>query len=203
MIAVWHCEEPTDLVGITSPSTIDQSMLYSRLISIPRTSSFLKPRCLILTRQLSHSPSLYKAAMTEKDPGYKDRPPYQIRSDEEFGPVQWRASCHCGQVTYKINRELPLNAKYCHCHGCQKTHGEPSRPLEGIQKANMHQAPRSNGALSSTNPISSSTEAQRACPSTHRRTSRGITSCRPRWHATTVGARSWTRAAMSVCSSLN
>ncbi|KAL4864506.1 hypothetical protein BDV12DRAFT_10364 [Aspergillus spectabilis] len=63
--------------------------------------------------------------MPEKDPNYKDRPPYQIRSDQEFGPVKWRASCNCGQVTYKINREQPLNAKYCHCRGCQVCHGAP------------------------------------------------------------------------------
>ncbi|OJJ06126.1 hypothetical protein ASPVEDRAFT_139600 [Aspergillus versicolor CBS 583.65] len=63
--------------------------------------------------------------MPEKDPGHKDRPPYQIRSDQEFGPVKWYASCDCGQVTYKINRAIPLNAKYCHCRGCQVTHGAP------------------------------------------------------------------------------
>ncbi|KAL2810953.1 Mss4-like protein [Aspergillus granulosus] len=63
--------------------------------------------------------------MTEKDPGYQDRPPYQIRSDTEFGEAKWRASCHCGQVTYKISRRDPLNAKYCHCRGCQVTHGAP------------------------------------------------------------------------------
>ncbi|KAI9368109.1 Mss4-like protein [Aspergillus egyptiacus] len=63
--------------------------------------------------------------MPEKDPDFKDRAPYKIRADQEFGPVKWRASCDCGQVTYKVNREQPLNAKYCHCRGCQKTHGAP------------------------------------------------------------------------------
>ncbi|RJE27489.1 hypothetical protein PHISCL_00223 [Aspergillus sclerotialis] len=54
---------------------------------------------------------------------WKHRPPYQIQSDDEFGPVKWRGKCQCGQVTYNLNREKPLNAKYCHCRGCQVMHG--------------------------------------------------------------------------------
>jgi hypothetical protein len=55
---------------------------------------------------------------------WKQRPPYLIQSPEEFGSVKWRAKCQCGQVTYKINRDKPLKAKYCHCRGCQIMHGE-------------------------------------------------------------------------------
>lgn len=55
---------------------------------------------------------------------WKRRPPYLIQSPEEFGPVKWQAKCQCGQVTYKISREKPLKAKYCHCRGCQVMHGE-------------------------------------------------------------------------------
>ncbi|KAL4805045.1 Mss4-like protein [Aspergillus unguis] len=100
-------------------------MLYKRLISTPRTLRFLESHSSLYTRHFSYSPSLHKPTMAERDPSYKDRAPYQIRSDEEFGPAKWHASCHCGQVTYKISRDKPLNAKYCHCHGCQKTHGAP------------------------------------------------------------------------------
>lgn len=56
---------------------------------------------------------------------WKRRPPYLIQSPEEFGPVKWQAKCQCGQVTYKISREKPLKAKYCHCRGCQVMHGAP------------------------------------------------------------------------------
>ncbi|KAG2026395.1 hypothetical protein GB937_001905 [Aspergillus fischeri] len=56
---------------------------------------------------------------------WKQRPPYLIQPPEEFGPVKWQAKCQCGQVTYKISREKPLKAKYCHCRGCQVMHGAP------------------------------------------------------------------------------
>jgi hypothetical protein len=55
---------------------------------------------------------------------WKQRAPYLIRPPEEFGEVKWKAKCQCGQVTYKINRDKPLKAKYCHCRGCQVMHGE-------------------------------------------------------------------------------
>lgn len=51
------------------------------------------------------------------------RPPYSIRSPEEFGPVKWRGKCQCGQVTYQLSRDRPLKSKFCHCRGCQVTHG--------------------------------------------------------------------------------
>lgn len=58
-----------------------------------------------------------------KDEAWKHRPPYTVPREFEFGPVKWRGRCHCGQVTYSLNREKPLNAKYCHCRGCQLMHG--------------------------------------------------------------------------------
>lgn len=54
---------------------------------------------------------------------WKHRPPYLVPPDDEFGPVKWRGKCQCGQITYKLNREKPLNAKFCHCRGCQVMHG--------------------------------------------------------------------------------
>ncbi|EAW14904.1 GFA family protein [Aspergillus clavatus NRRL 1] len=56
---------------------------------------------------------------------WKHCPPYRIQSPEEFGPVKWRAKCQCGQVSYRISRDKPLKAKYCHCRGCQVMHGAP------------------------------------------------------------------------------
>ncbi|EFW22757.1 conserved hypothetical protein [Coccidioides posadasii str. Silveira] len=60
-------------------------------------------------------------------PGSKwhDDPPYAVQPPEEFGTVYWRASCCCGQVKYQLNRKKPLDAKFCHCVGCQKLHGAP------------------------------------------------------------------------------
>lgn len=55
---------------------------------------------------------------------WKQRSPYLIQLFEEFGPVKWQAKCQCGQVSYKISRDRPLKAKYCHCRGCQIMHGE-------------------------------------------------------------------------------
>lgn len=60
---------------------------------------------------------------TQEPEEWKHRPPYHIQHPDEFGPVQWRGKCQCGQVTYRLNRERPLNAKYCHCRGCQVMHG--------------------------------------------------------------------------------
>lgn len=60
-----------------------------------------------------------------KQDQWKLRPPYQIQPPDEFGTIKWRGKCHCGQVTYSLNRERPLNAKFCHCRGCQLMHGAP------------------------------------------------------------------------------
>lgn len=62
---------------------------------------------------------------TLDDEEWKHRPPYQIQDLEEFGEVKWRAHCHCGQVSYTLRREKALNAKFCHCRGCQVMHGAP------------------------------------------------------------------------------
>ncbi|CAI7571506.1 unnamed protein product [Penicillium viridicatum] len=56
---------------------------------------------------------------------WKHLPPYEIQSDEQFGPIKWRGKCLCGNITYLLKREKPLNAKYCHCRVCQVTHGAP------------------------------------------------------------------------------
>ncbi|KAL4892088.1 UPF0047-domain-containing protein [Aspergillus ambiguus] len=59
------------------------------------------------------------------DERWRHRPPYRIQTPEEFGPVKWEGHCHCGHVSFKINRERPLKTKFCHCQGCQLLHGAP------------------------------------------------------------------------------
>lgn len=54
---------------------------------------------------------------------WKHRPPYQTRHRDDFGPIEWKGKCHCGKITYNLSRHRPLNAKYCHCRGCQVMHG--------------------------------------------------------------------------------
>lgn len=58
-----------------------------------------------------------------KEEAWKYRPPYLIQSPEDFGEIKWRGKCHCGQVSYSLNMERPLKAKFCHCRGCQLMHG--------------------------------------------------------------------------------
>ena len=56
---------------------------------------------------------------------WKHLPPYEVQSEEQFGPIKWRGKCFCGNITYLLKREKPINAKYCHCRVCQVTHGAP------------------------------------------------------------------------------
>ncbi|KAJ5490699.1 hypothetical protein N7539_002266 [Penicillium diatomitis] len=69
---------------------------------------------------LQHPPEF---TFQDEDPS--NRPPYARPPLEEFGEVKWQAQCQCGEVKYKLRREKPLNAKFCHCRGCQVMHGAP------------------------------------------------------------------------------
>jgi hypothetical protein len=51
-----------------------------------------------------------------------DRPPYKVEG--EFRPI-YKGACFCEKVTFEIARERPLEAKFCHCEGCQRLHGAP------------------------------------------------------------------------------
>ena len=49
----------------------------------------------------------------------------------EYGSVgeegfieKYRARCHCGAVRYEVSAD-PVDAKVCHCRGCQVLHGAP------------------------------------------------------------------------------
>ncbi|CAG8092918.1 unnamed protein product [Penicillium nalgiovense] len=61
-------------------------------------------------------------AVKESYDRWTQRPPYRIIAPDDFGEVQWRAHCQCGQVEYLINRAKPLMSKFCHCRGCQVLH---------------------------------------------------------------------------------
>ncbi|KAJ5536013.1 hypothetical protein N7513_009199 [Penicillium frequentans] len=76
---------------------------------------------------------------------WKHRPPYHIQSHDEFGPIKWTASCKCGRVTYSLNRERPLNAKFCHCQGCQVMHGAPMQWAAIFHKQDLSFAKGSSG----------------------------------------------------------
>lgn len=67
---------------------------------------------------------------------WKHLPPYDVQS-KDFGPIKWRGTCLCGRVSYALNREKPLNAKYCHCRGCQVAHGAPFQWAAIFHKSDM------------------------------------------------------------------
>ncbi|KAJ5981517.1 hypothetical protein N7499_001475 [Penicillium canescens] len=74
---------------------------------------------------------------TVKDEHWKHRPPYQNQSEKGFGPIKWRGKCLCGKNTYILKQDRPLNAKYCHCRGCQVAHGAPFQWASIFHKHDM------------------------------------------------------------------
>lgn len=54
---------------------------------------------------------------------WKHRAPYKVHDNDPKFHTRYSGSCHCGKVKYQLSREKPLDAKYCHCHTCQKIHG--------------------------------------------------------------------------------
>jgi len=48
---------------------------------------------------------------------------YASLDDTAFIP-KYRASCFCGRVRYEVSAD-PVDAKLCHCRGCQVLHGAP------------------------------------------------------------------------------
>lgn len=91
------------------------------------------------------------------DAGEKDflqKPPYQAADPAAFDR-KLQGGCHCGRVKYWLSREQPLNAKFCHCRGCQVMHGKCVNPI-CLPEANLsgdNQVHRSSGLLSSTKKI--------------------------------------------------
>lgn len=50
-------------------------------------------------------------------------PDYASPDDRDFVPV-YTAGCQCGAVAYEVCAD-PVDAKICHCRGCQTLHGAP------------------------------------------------------------------------------
>ncbi|KAJ5300282.1 hypothetical protein N7508_007525 [Penicillium antarcticum] len=72
-----------------------------------------------------------------KDEQWKRHSLYHNQSEEEFGPAIWRAECLCGKNIYLLKQDKPLNAKFCHCRGCQITHGAPFQWASIFHKHDM------------------------------------------------------------------
>jgi len=66
----------------------------------------------------------FQAGSSEHDE-WKHREPYKIHGNDEDFDARWKGGCHCGRVKYELSREVPLDAKYCHCTTCQRLHGAP------------------------------------------------------------------------------
>ena len=64
----------------------------------------------------------------EKEPVHRnrmDRLPYSLAEESMPFKRVYEGSCFCEKVKFGISREVPLDAKYCHCKGCQVLHGAP------------------------------------------------------------------------------
>jgi hypothetical protein len=112
----------------------------------------------LLFRPLSSTYSLPNSAMTsppgEKGDGFphntntsssdkpedawKYRAPYRIHSPADKFISRYTAQCHCGRVQYQLSREVPLDAKYCHCTTCQRLHGAPFQWAAIFQKDDIN-----------------------------------------------------------------
>jgi hypothetical protein len=64
----------------------------------------------------------FQAGTSDNDE-WKHKEPYRIYGKDEDFDTKWKGKCHCGRVRYQLSREVPLDAKYCHCTTCQRLHG--------------------------------------------------------------------------------
>ena len=74
------------------------------------------------SRLLKRMPSLIMSLARPISSDWQSHPPY-VSSAKDF-IARYKASCFCGSVTFEVCDE-PVDAKYCHCNGCQKLHGAP------------------------------------------------------------------------------
>jgi hypothetical protein len=75
-------------------------------------------------------------AGTSDDDAWKHKEPYRIHGKNEEFETRWNGGCHCGRVKYQLSREVPLDAKYCHCTTCQRLHGV--RPFPSVPQFLHH-----------------------------------------------------------------
>lgn len=67
-----------------------------------------------------------------------NRPPYSLPEQASSSKIYYSGSCYCEKVKYNIYREKPLDAKYCHCKGCQVLHGAPFQWAAIFEKTDVH-----------------------------------------------------------------
>lgn len=67
-----------------------------------------------------------------------DRPPYSLADDSKPFNRIYEGSCFCKKVKFEVAREAPLDAKYCHCKGCQQLHGAPFQWAAIFHKEDVH-----------------------------------------------------------------
>lgn len=72
--------------------------------------------------------------------------PYTIQTETELAS-KWRGKCLCGKVTYILKQAKPLNAKYCHCRGCQVAHAAPFQWAAIFHKHDMSFTNGSSGLI--------------------------------------------------------
>jgi len=77
-------------------------------------------------------------AGSSEDDEWKNREPYRIHAKDEEFPTEWEGGCHCGRVQYQLSREVPMDAKYCHCTTCQRLHGAPFQWAAIFKKSDIN-----------------------------------------------------------------
>lgn len=79
----------------------------------------------IFRASMEDTKNLHNGTPASED-GWKYQAPYkeyQQGEGSDFKDVKHEASCHCGRVQYQLNRDVPLDSKFCHCMDCQVQHG--------------------------------------------------------------------------------
>jgi len=56
---------------------------------------------------------------------WRFRAPYSVHANDGSFQALYEGGCHCGRIRYQLSREMPLQAKFCHCTTCQVLHGAP------------------------------------------------------------------------------
>ncbi|KAF8448314.1 Mss4-like protein [Terfezia claveryi] len=67
-----------------------------------------------------------------------DRPPYSLADPSKPFNTIYTGACFCERVKFRISREKPLDAKYCHCTGCQVLHGAPFQWAAIFEKSDVN-----------------------------------------------------------------
>jgi hypothetical protein len=141
-------------------------------------------------------------AGTSDDDAWKHKEPYRIHGTNEEFETKWRGRCHCGRVEYQLSREVPLDAKYCHCTTCQRLHGVSSLHLFPLPPSHLALTVlstiyrhHSNGLPSSINPTSTLPMASTTLAGTNLPKNPSSINCPAKCPAPSVARPLWMRAA--------